>query len=155
TKAQALTPETARQFEVRARNLEQMETLLRLEPRLAEIIKRELKPKDFQEAMQFGKLCRLKKHYRAAIELYEEALASDPDAAKKLAPVNLVIQARVAVLASTGRGNDPPPEAARPKYRAKALACLQKFINTQQEALASNFSANRFSCQASVRVLLL
>src|SRR5262249_43952192 len=96
-KALVLTPETSPQFQAWKRNREQMETLLRLEQGLADIVKGEAKPKDFQEGMRFGKLCRLKQHYRAAIRLYEQAFAKDPDAAKKLAPVNLVIHARVAV----------------------------------------------------------
>src|SRR5262249_49379443 len=134
-KALAQTPETAPQFRSRKRTLEQMETLLRLEPSLADIVKGKQKPKNYQEALQFAKICRVKQHYKAAIRLYEQALASYPDAAKKTAPTNLVILARTALLAAAGKGSDPPAEADRPKYRAKALAWLQKFVKTQQQAL--------------------
>jgi hypothetical protein len=128
-----------------------METLLRLERELSDIVKGERKPKDFQEGMQLGKVCRVKQHYVAALRFYEQALTNDPDAAKKLAPVNL---ARAAVLASAGRGNDPPPEADRPKYRARALDWLQQFVKAQQEALEKDFTANRYSCEKNLRVLL-
>src|SRR5262249_54771813 len=136
------------------RELERMEALLRLEPRLADIVKGELNPKDFQEGMQFGRLCRLKQHYRAAIRLYQQACASDPEAAKKLTPTDRLMEARVAVLVSAGKGSDPAPEVDRPAYRAKALGNLQKFVRTQQEALEKDFNANRYSCENNLRVLL-
>jgi tetratricopeptide (TPR) repeat protein len=153
--ALALIPETAPQFASRKQNLEQMEALLRLEADLAEIVKGERKPKTFQEGLQLGKVCRVNHHYRTALRYYEQALTNDPDAAKKLAPINVVMLARVAVLASAGKGNDPPPAADRSKYRAKALAWLQQFVKTQREALAKDLSANRYSCQLNLRVLLL
>jgi tetratricopeptide (TPR) repeat protein len=153
-KGLALTPETAPQFEPRKRALEQMEALLRLERELQAILKGERKPKDFQEGVQFGKVCRLKQHYGAALRFYEQAIAGDPEAAKKLAPGDFVTLARTALLASAGAGSDPPPEADRPQYRAKALAWLEKFVKAAQEALEKNLDANRYSCQGSVRVLL-
>jgi tetratricopeptide (TPR) repeat protein len=153
-KALALTSATAPQFKSWKQILEQMETLLRLESGLATIVKGERKPKSFLEGLQFGKLCRVKKHYRAAIRFYEQAYANDPVAAKKVAPINLLIFARTALLASAGRGSDPPPEAKRPKYRAKALALLQKFAKTQNDVLEKNFNASRYSCQINIRVLL-
>jgi hypothetical protein len=61
---------------------------------------------------------------------------------------------RAAVLAAEGKGSNPPPEAERPKYRARALAWLQKFLKTQQEALQKNFNAHRSSCQINLRHLL-
>ncbi len=154
-KALALTPETAPQLESTKRSLQRMETLLRLEGELPDIMKAEWKPKNFEEGMQVGKVCRLKQYYVAALRFYEQLLTSDPDAAKKLAPVNFFIVARAALRASAGSGNDPPPEADRPKYRAKALAALQKFVNAHQQALEKDFSGNRYSCQNEVRALLL
>ncbi len=154
-KVLALTPEAAPQFKSRKRTLEQWEALLRLEGRLPDILKGERKPKNFEEGTQFGKVCRVKQHYVAALRFYEQAFTANPDAAKKLAPAEGVTLARVALLASAGQGSDPPSEAERPKYRAKALAWLQKFVKAEQEALEKNFNANRYSCQKSLRMLLL
>jgi len=86
---------------------------------------------------------------------YEQALAADPDAAKKLSHAQLLILARTALLASAGKGIDPPPIAERPKYRAKALASLRNFITAQEEALPKDFKTNRISCQKSIRTRLL
>jgi tetratricopeptide (TPR) repeat protein/S1-C subfamily serine protease len=153
-KGLALTPEKAPQFQSRKQTLEQMEALVGLAASLADIAKGEKKPKDFQEGLQFGKICRVKQHYKAAIRLYEQAFTSDPDAAKKIAPINFVILARAALLASAGQGSDPPTEADRPEYRAKALAWLQDFVKSQQKVLEKDFNANRYSCQINLRVLL-
>jgi tetratricopeptide (TPR) repeat protein/S1-C subfamily serine protease len=152
--ALALVPETAPQYQAWKRDLEQSEALLRLEPELPEIVKGERKTTDFLEGMRYGKLCRYKQHYGAALRFYEQALANDPDAAKKLGPQDLTILARTALLASAGKGSDPPPEADRPKYRAKALVWLQRLVKAQHEALEKDFNANRYSCQLHLRVLL-
>jgi tetratricopeptide (TPR) repeat protein/S1-C subfamily serine protease len=152
-KALELTPEAAPAFKSRKQILEQMEALLRLEPRLTDIVKGELKAKNFEEGLQLGKLCRVKQHYGAALRLYEQALSSDPEAAKKLAPINLVILARVALLAAAGEGNDPPPVEDRAKYRAKALAWLQSFVKAQQRALEKEVNTNRYLCQSNLRLL--
>jgi tetratricopeptide (TPR) repeat protein len=153
-KVLALTPTTAPRFQDAKKRLEEMETLLGLVPRLADIVKGELKPKDFKEGLQFGKLCRVKQHYAAALRLYDQALTSDPDAAKKVTPTDLTVLARTALLASEATGSDPPPEADRTKYRAKALAWLRGYLKAQQEALEKNSGANRYSCQKSMRGLL-
>jgi hypothetical protein len=122
---------------------------------LPEIIKGERKTTTFEEGMQVGKVCRVKQHYTAALRLYERLLANEPDAAKKLAPTNYVIMARVALNASAGIGKDPPPEADRPKYRAKALAWLRLVVRVEREALEKDFIANHYTCQATMRALLL
>src|SRR5262249_13419937 len=153
-KALTLTPETARQFQAWKRTLDQMETLLGLAPRLADIVKWELRSEDFQKGLLFGKLCSVKKHYQAACRLHDQALTSDPEAAKKMAPFNLLFFARASLLAAAGTGSDPPPEAESPKYRAKALAWLRSYVKAQQGALEKNASANRYSCQQNLRVLL-
>jgi tetratricopeptide (TPR) repeat protein len=152
--ALALTPENALPFRFRKQSLEQTETLLRLAPGLEAIAKGETKPKDFQEGLLFGMLCRLKQHYPAAIRLYEQALASDPEAAKKLAPINFVVFSRMALLASAGKGHEPPAEADQPAYRAKALTWLQRFLKTQQEELEKNGAAQRYAIQVNARMLL-
>jgi tetratricopeptide (TPR) repeat protein len=149
-----LIPQETPRFQAVKKSLEQMEALLGLEPRLPDIVKGEFKPKDFAQGMQFGKLCRVKQHYRAALRLYEEALASNPNAARKLAPINLLVLVRTALLASAGRGSDVPPEAERPKYRAKALAWLRRYVKTQQEALEKSSSADRHAYQRNIRVLV-
>src|SRR5262249_5629995 len=89
-KALTLTPETARQCQAWKRTLDQMETLLGLASRLADIVKGELRSEDFQKGLLFGKLCSVKKHYQAACRLHDQALTSDPEAAKKMAPFNLL-----------------------------------------------------------------
>jgi tetratricopeptide (TPR) repeat protein len=150
----ALTPETAPQFRARKQTLEHTETLLQLERSLPEILKGERKAGNFQEILQFVKVCRLKQHYAAAVRFFEQGLTTDPEAAKKMPPTNLVILAQTAILASAGKGSDPLPEADRAKYRAKALAWLRQFVKVQQEALEKDFNANRYTCQRSVRVLL-
>jgi tetratricopeptide (TPR) repeat protein len=152
--ALALAPKGSQQFRASKSMLEQMDLFVSLEPRLAEIIKGELKPNGFVEGMRFGKLCRVKQHYQAAVRLYEQGLAGDPAAAKKLAPVNLAVFARTALLASLGAGTDPPPEVERPKYRAKALTWLRGYLKAQEETLAKNAHANRYSCQKDIRLLL-
>ena len=149
-----LIPQNAPQFKAWKDSFEKMEALLALEPRLADIVKGIRKPKDFQERMMFGKLCRVKQHYSSALRFYELALAGDPEAAKKLSPVDHLVLARTAVLASAGKGIDPPPQAERPKYRAKAIASLRKFMMTQEQALQKDFKANRASCQKNIRALL-
>jgi tetratricopeptide (TPR) repeat protein/WD40 repeat protein/tRNA A-37 threonylcarbamoyl transferase component Bud32 len=152
--ALALTKETAPPYQRWKRKLEELEALLRLERELPDIAKGERKPANFQEGIRFAKLCRFKQHYGAALRLYEQAFAGDPDAAKKLGAGDLTILARTALLASAGKGSDPPPEADRPKYRAKALAWLQHLVKTQREALEKDFNANRNSCQINLHVLL-
>jgi tetratricopeptide (TPR) repeat protein len=152
-KALELTPQTAPNFKTRKQTLEQAESLLRLQASLADLVKEGSKPKNFEEGLQRGKVCRVKQHYRAALRYYEQAFASDPVAAKKLAASNLVVLARVAVLASAGQGSDPLPETDRPKYRAKALGWLQEFLKKQREALAKDNNAARYSCQRDLRAL--
>jgi tetratricopeptide (TPR) repeat protein len=153
--ALALMPNAGPQHEAGKKLLERVEKLLGLEPRLTDIVKGKVKAKDFEEGMPLGRICRVKQHYRAALDHYEQALASDPAAAKKLGPINLLMLARTALFASAGKGNDPPPEAARPQYRAKALAWLRSYVKTQQEAFEKNSTGNRYSCQKDLRVLLL
>src|SRR5262249_7946227 len=58
------------------------------------------------------------------------------------------------LLASAGKGSDPPANADRPKYRAKALAWLQNFVKTQQEALEKGLNAHRSACQINLQQLL-
>jgi tetratricopeptide (TPR) repeat protein len=153
-KVLALTPQTAPQFKPRKEALEEVEKLLSLERGLADVVKGGRMPGDFQEGLRLGKVCRVKQHYRAALRLYEQTFADHPDAAGKLAPINLTVLARVAVLVSEGKGSDPAPEADRAQYRVKALAWLRKFVRSQQEALEKDRKANRYPCQVNVRVLL-
>jgi tetratricopeptide (TPR) repeat protein len=153
-KALLLTPERTPEFKTRKQTLERMQSLLLLEPRLADIVTGKLKPKDSHEGLHFGRLCRIKQHYKAAIRLYDQAYKIDPDAAGKQPPTNLVRHACVAVLAAAGQGRDSLPEGARPTYRAKALIELRKLLKTQQTALEQDFNSNQYICQRSVRVLL-
>jgi tetratricopeptide (TPR) repeat protein/S1-C subfamily serine protease len=153
-KVLALTPNTAPGYRTVNKRLEQTEALLGLAQRVGEIEKGELKPKDFQEALQFGKLCRVTQHYTAALRLYDQALAGEPEAAKKRSPTDLAVLARTALLAAEATGSDPPPESDRPKYRAKALAWLRSYLKAQEEALAKDASANRYFCQQNLRGLL-
>jgi tetratricopeptide (TPR) repeat protein len=153
-KAAGLIPETAPSFKRHAELLGQTDAFLRLESSLSDIVKGEKKFKNYQEGIQYGRLCRVKQHYQAALRLYEEADAMDPEAAKKKTPLSLLVGARVAVLASAGSGSDPPPEVDRPKVRSIALEWLHKFIKAQQEALEKDFNTNRYSCQINLRVLL-
>jgi S1-C subfamily serine protease/tetratricopeptide (TPR) repeat protein len=148
-----LTPPNAPALKAVKGSLAQMEALLALEPQLSDIVNGARKPKDFQEGMQFGRLCRLKEHYTAALRFYDQARAGDPGGGAKDAPMNLLIEARTAVLASAGRGTDPPPEAERPKYRARALTLLRSYVKAQQQALDGNPQANRYVCQQNLRVL--
>jgi tetratricopeptide (TPR) repeat protein/tRNA A-37 threonylcarbamoyl transferase component Bud32 len=152
--ALALVPETAAQHKGWKRDLEQWEALLALERDLPELVKGERKSASFLEGMKYGNLCRCKQHYSAALRFYEEALAHDPDAAKKLGTGVLTELARTALLVAAGKGSDPPPEADRPFYRARAHAWLQQLVKGQQEALEKNFSANRHSCRIQLRVLM-
>src|SRR5262249_41975133 len=131
----ALLPQDAPRFQAAKKSLERMEALLGLQARLPDIVKGELKPKDFDQGMQFAKLCRVKQHYRASLRLYEEAFASNREAERKLVPIDLLVLARTALRASAGRGSEMLPEAERPKYRAKALTWLRRYVKTQQEAL--------------------
>jgi tetratricopeptide (TPR) repeat protein len=153
-KALAQTPENAPQFQGRKKLLEQAENLLRLEAGIADLAKGETKPKNFMDGLQFGKVCRVKGYYAAATRYYEDALANDPDAAKKLAHINFLILARTSLLASAGQGTAPLPEAERPKYRAKALGWLQKFLKAQQEDFEKDAKTGRYPCQHNLRVLL-
>jgi tetratricopeptide (TPR) repeat protein len=152
--ALALIPQADPRFQVAKNTVEQMELLVALEPRLADIVAGERTPTDFQEGTRFGKLCRLKQHYAAALRHYEQAFTRDPDAAKKVSPSNLPILARTALLASVGSGSDPPPEAARSQYRAKALAWLRDYLKAQEATLDKDLNANRYSCQKDIRLLL-
>jgi tetratricopeptide (TPR) repeat protein len=153
-RALALVPETAPQHKGWTRDLERWEALLPLERELPELVKGERKSTSYAEGMKYGRLCRYKQHYSAALRFYEEAFAHDPAAAKKPSPGDLTVLARTALLASMGKGSDPPPEADRAKYRAKALVWLQQLVKSQQEALEKDFSANHHSCRIQLRVLL-
>jgi tetratricopeptide (TPR) repeat protein/S1-C subfamily serine protease len=150
-----LLPKTAPQFLAKTRSLKDVETLLRLERELPDIGQGRRVAASYDEALRLGRLCRLKQHYRAAMVYYEQAFAKDPDAAKKISPTNLVIHARVAVLASAGKGIDPPPEADRPAYRTKALTALRQLVGVQQAALAKDRAANRYAVERALRALLL
>jgi tetratricopeptide (TPR) repeat protein len=105
-KAAGLIPETAPSFKRHTELLGQTDAFLRLESSLSDIVKGEKKFKNYQEGIQYGRLCRVKQHYQAALRLYEEADAMDPEAAKKKTPLSLLVGARVAVLASAGSGSD-------------------------------------------------
>ncbi len=150
-------PKNAPQAQLQSakRAVEQTDALLTLEPMLADIVRGERKPKGHDEGTRFGKLCRVKKHYAAAIRLYEQALAEDPHATKKLPPRNVLVMARTAILASAGAGNDSPPAAERPRYRAKALAWLRQYLKAQHTAVEKKSGASAYSYQIDLRVLLL
>ena len=73
----SLIPPTAPASRAVKGRLDQAEALLALGPRLEDVVRGELKPKDFQQAMQFGQLCRVKQHYQAALRIYEQALSGN------------------------------------------------------------------------------
>jgi tetratricopeptide (TPR) repeat protein len=149
-----LTPMASPQFQGRKKTLETVAALVDLEPKLQNIVKGEIKPKSFIEGFQFGRLCRMKSYYASASRLYDEALALDPAAAKKLQAGDLLTLARVGALAAAGKGKDAPLEAERSQYRAKALRWLRQYLKVHEQALEKNKGGVRYLIQQNVRVLL-
>jgi tetratricopeptide (TPR) repeat protein len=148
-----LTPTSSSQFPLRKKGFETAEAFLQLEARLDDIAHGTLKPKNFLEAMGYGRLCRLKQYYAASSELYDQALTLDPAAAKKLTPFDLLTLARVNLLAGGGQGHEPPAQADRPTHRARALPSLQQYLKIHQLALQKNPDTFRYIVQQNVRLL--
>jgi tetratricopeptide (TPR) repeat protein len=153
-RAVELTPADAPPLAARKKQLEALEALVLLEGRLEDVVAGKLEPKDFLQAMQQGKLCRLKQYYAAAVLLYAKGLAFDAAAAKRLAPADLLMLARVNVLAAAGAGQDPPPTAERPRYRAAALPWLRQFVAVWRQALDRDPQRSRYAVQQNLRTLL-
>jgi Flp pilus assembly protein TadD len=135
--------------------VKRLEGLLALEPKLSEIIQGGATATSFAERMQFGKLCRLKRHYAAALRWYDEATAKDPAAARELGLGDRFTFARVALLAGLGQGNAPPSEADRPRYRERALQFLRQYLEGLEKELDDKDAASRYTVQALARRLLL
>jgi Flp pilus assembly protein TadD/serine/threonine protein kinase len=148
-----LTAANSPQWQAQKKAMQALEAQLDLEPRLQDIVRGETKPKSFAEGMQFGRLCRLKQYVAAASRLYDQALMLDPTAGKKLTPPDLLTLARVNLLAAAGMGNDPPPQAERAGYRARALPWLRQYLQICRQALEKNPGSFRYAVQQAVRLL--
>jgi tetratricopeptide (TPR) repeat protein/serine/threonine protein kinase len=149
-----LTAANSPQVQARQKALKALDALVKLEPRLEDIVKCQLKPRDYLEAFQFGRLCRVQQYVAAASRLYEQALTLEPAIAKKLLPGDVLALARTNVLAGAGQGNDPPPQAERPAYRARALPWLRQYLKVHQLALEKNPNNFRYIVQQNIRLLL-
>jgi len=153
-KAQEGTAKTLQQILEGKKLQKELEVLLAFEPRLADIVKGEVKPKDVQESLLFGNLCGVKQYFTAANRFYERAQGQDPNAVRKLEPFDFLRIGRVTLLAAAGKGNQPPPEADRPKYRAKALAWLRQFLHANQQELEKPRNIDPYRVPGNLRMLL-
>ncbi len=79
-----------------------------LAERLTVVLKGEDPPKDNAERLALAAMCFDRKYFAAAVRLYVDAYAADPDLADGVQPGRRYDAARAAALAGCGRGNDAP-----------------------------------------------
>jgi tetratricopeptide (TPR) repeat protein len=110
-----------------ARCLAEAERDLALADRLAAVLRGEDKPADNAERLAFARMAHQRKHFAAAVRLWAEALASDPQLGGDRRAGYRYSAACTAALAGSGQGtDDPKPDgAARARLRGQALDWLK------------------------------
>jgi hypothetical protein len=84
-------------------------------------------PRDNEERLFFADLAYHRKHFATAARLWVEAFASDAKLMDDRQAAHAYDAARAAVLTAAGKGIDDPPsdDAAKAKFRARALDLLK------------------------------
>jgi Flp pilus assembly protein TadD len=129
--------------------LKRVEQLRQLEPRLQEIVKEELQPKDAAETLLFAHLCVANKYYRAAAHFYEK-LASDTKPDRSGFSLSCV---QKSLLAADGHGMDALTEGEKATSRSMALRWLRTYLQDEQKNLKQNHNHYRYTFQQNVRKL--
>jgi Flp pilus assembly protein TadD len=120
-----------------ARQLQTIDRLVELEPRLPRFLKGEEQPADAAECLTLANLCYCKKLYAASARLYSEAFAERPSLADDLASGNRYDAACSAALASRGEAKDAASlgNKERARLRDQALAWLKDDLRAMQRLL--------------------
>jgi serine/threonine-protein kinase len=102
------------------------ERLLELDKRLPLVLWGAEQVTNPSEQLEFAELCYWKQLFGVAAGFYDAAFAMQPELATKRNPVHRYKAAQAAALAGCGQGKDDPPldEAARARWRGKALDWL-------------------------------
>jgi len=111
----------------------QSRLLAQLEPRLDGVVRGEVQPKTAEEQLAFAEMCFFRKHWKAALRLYSEALAG-PGSAGNLDEETLY---RAACAAARVVGNElEGTEADHARYRDQALTWLQANLASWEKQFA-------------------
>jgi serine/threonine-protein kinase len=103
------------------------EQVVKLEPTLPALLRREVKPADAAQRAAYARLCYYKSFHAEATRLYAEAFVAEPALAKDLSAAHSYYAACAAALAASRQGRDAAgldPEERR-QLRAQALGWLR------------------------------
>jgi tetratricopeptide (TPR) repeat protein len=119
--------------------LQRMQRLAALAPRLSAVIQGTDRPASAAEAVDCGDLARLRSLHAAAARFYSDAFTANPKLADELDSGRRYNAACAAALAGCGQGKDDPPlaEAGRAKLRGQALAWLGADLVLRSKQLES------------------
>jgi tetratricopeptide (TPR) repeat protein/tRNA A-37 threonylcarbamoyl transferase component Bud32 len=107
--------------------LSQCERFIKLEKRLADVLKGDDSPADAAECADFARICRLKGLPAASAGLYKRAFKDDPRLERDASGKHRFYAAEAAAMAGGGGGKDDPSpdEIARARWRKQALDWLR------------------------------
>ncbi|MBI1900687.1 MAG: tetratricopeptide repeat protein [Planctomycetia bacterium] len=117
--------------------LKEVERLIPLEAKLADLLAGKAQPADNQERLGFAEVCRVQRRFAFAARLYSEALAEDAELAKDRNVPHRYNAACFAILAGSGQGVDAGSlgEENRAKLRRQAFDWLRGELAELAKAL--------------------
>ncbi len=124
--------------------VQQCERLVELDRVLPRIIAGDVQPASPAEALEFTIVCRRKRWYGTAVQLYTQAFQQAPELTTAVHDNSRArfLAACAAVLAGSGRGEDPTPldDADQRRCRDQALQWLRDHLNYWEDRLATGQS---------------
>jgi tetratricopeptide (TPR) repeat protein/serine/threonine protein kinase len=121
------------------------ERMVALESRFPAVIRGDDKPKDGNEALEFGSLAYESQQFSSSARLYSDAFRADPKLADDMTLEHRYLAASSGALASAGKGVEKPPldEKAKTRWRNQALDWLKADLAHWSKQAASGMPENR------------
>jgi tetratricopeptide (TPR) repeat protein len=132
--------------------LHEAERLSALERRLRDVIRGKDRPVDGTERLTMADMAARKQLHAAAVRLYEEAFAAQPDLADDLRAGHRLAAARCAAQSGTGKGKDDPPLDAEAQARLRALALA--WLRADLAATDSSLGGANAEARSEIRTRL-
>jgi eukaryotic-like serine/threonine-protein kinase len=121
------------------------EQIVRLEPKLPDVLAGKATPADNSERLGLAAVCRYQRRYVAAFRLYGDAFAADAKAADDLAAGHRHSAACSGALAAAGQGTDADTldDKERSRLRRQALAWLRADLDLKAKQLEGGKGEDR------------
>ena len=118
---------------------ERLARLASLESKLPAFIKGDFRPRNNDERLGLAEWCRIKKHYRAAAQLFADAFTAEPKLGEDVQNEHRYQAAALAVLAGSGKGKDAAglDDKEQARWRKQALTWLRADLVRLNQQLES------------------